>query len=64
MTTGPVVQPEVVIAAGNLYENAREISRPRISSEHTYENLDAIMYEDMRLKQEREVWVVRPLLAG
>ena len=53
----------MVIAAGNLYENAREISRPRISSDHTYENFDAIMYEDMLQKQEREVCVLFCLVA-
>ena len=42
------VQPELATVAGNLYENAREISRPRNDSLHTYENIDAILYEDMR----------------
>ncbi|KAI0229088.1 hypothetical protein LSAT2_020510 [Lamellibrachia satsuma] len=51
---GQGVHPELAIVAGNLYENAREISRPRINSVHTYENIDAILYEEMRRQLDQQ----------
>lgn len=48
------VQPELATVAGKVYENAHEISRPRNSSVHTYENFDTISYEDIRRQLDQQ----------